>query len=141
MTKAYQFPVKAVKGVKVKPPTNRAKSEGNGESVTVLGSRMEDWGYYALLALGWPEEDLVAQRGVDGGRAMPGGQVVDLVLYTPLSYGFSFKGEFWHSKSNEETWDDARAARFFDKYFIIWWKDAFTYDMMYQVMLERVGRP
>ena len=141
MTKAYQFPVKAVRGVKVKPPTTRAKSEGKGESVTVLGSRMEDWCYQALLALGWPEEDITVQRSIYGGRSMPGGQVVDIVLYKPTSCAISLKGEYWHGNADEETIDDARAAAIYAEYIVIWWREASTYNTMLQVVMDRVGRP
>jgi len=102
---------------------------------------MEDWCYRALLALGWPEEDITVQRSIDGGRSLPGGQVVDIVLYKPTSCAISLKGEYWHGNPAEETIDDARIAQIYNEYVIIWWREAHTYDMMYQVILERVGRP
>ena len=138
--KAYQFPVKAARGKKATPPQPTAKEAKAVERV-VLGSRMEDWGYRALLALGWNEEDITVQRSIDGGRNFPGGQVVDIVLYKPTSCAISFKGEYWHGNPSEETIDDARISMIYNEYVIIWWREANTYDMMYQVMLERVGRP
>ena len=138
--KAYQFPTKAARGAKVKPPSPVEK-QATGEAPTMLGSRLEDWGYYALLALGWNPEDITTQRSIDGGRSLPGGQVVDIVLYKPTSCAISFKGEYWHGNPDEETFDDARIQNIYDEYVIVWWREAFTYDMMYQVLLERVGRP
>jgi len=138
--KAYQFPVKSSRGAKAKPPQPTAKKPKD-EAATVLGSRMEDWCYRALLALGWPEEDITVQRSIDGGRSLPGGQVVDIVLYKPTSCAISLKGEYWHGNPAEETIDDARIAQIYNEYVIIWWREAHTYDMMYQVILERVGRP
>ena len=138
--KSYQFPVKTTRGTKVKPPQPTSKKV-RVEDTVVLGSRMEDFGYRALLALGWNAEDITVQRSIDGGRMMPGGQVVDIVLYKPTSCAISFKGEYWHGNPSEETIDDARIAMIYNEYVIIWWREAYTYDMMYQVMLERVGRP
>ena len=140
MPVAYQFPAKTVRGTKVKPPQPFDK-EMKDDAPTMLGSRMEDWGYYALLELGWKPEDITTQRGIDGGRSLPGGQVVDIVLYKPTSCAISYKGEYWHGNPDEETFDDARIAAIYDEYVVIWWREAFTYDMMYQVTLERVGRP
>lgn len=138
--KAYQFPAKAARGTKVKPPQPAVKIEKIDEPV-VLGSRMEDWGYRALLALGWDADDITVQRSIDGGRNFPGGQVVDIVLYKPTSCAISFKGEYWHGNSSEETINDARIAMIYNEYVVVWWREANTYDMMYQVLLERVGKP
>lgn len=138
---AYQFRVRSSKkGMKPKPPQPAVKTPKIDESVQ-LGSRMEDWGYRALIALGWPEEDITVQRSIYGGRDFPGGQVVDIVLYKPTSCAISFKGEYWHGKSDQETIDDARIAMIYNEYVVIWWREASTYDMMYQVMLEKVGKP
>lgn len=139
--KPYQFPVKTRRGTKVEPPPAPVKEYGVAEGPTILGSRMEDWGYRALLALGYKAENISTQRGIDGGRNLPGGQVVDIVLYKPTSCAISFKGEYWHGNADEETFDDARVARIYDEYVIVWWREAFTYEMMYQVLLARVGRP
>lgn len=138
--KAYQFPAKTARGVKVKPPKITDRKASADEHV-VLGSSLEDWCYRALLALGWREEDITVQRSIYGGRNLPGGYVVDIVLYKPTSCAISLKGEYWHGKSDEETIDDARIAELYNEYVVIWWREANTYDMMYQVCLERIGRP
>lgn len=139
--KAYQYPVKAQRGTKVKPPSTPIKPEPKDTGPTILGSRMEDWGYRALLALGYKEENISVQKSIDGGRNLPGGQVVDIVLYKPTPCAISFKGEYWHGNPDEETFDDARIMNIYDEYVVVWWREAFTYDMMYNVLLARVGRP
>ena len=76
--KTYQFPVRTARGKKVdavQPMLKTAKAD----SVTVLGSSMEDWCYRALLALGWKEDDIRVQQSIYGGRNFPGGQVVHCV--------------------------------------------------------------
>lgn len=136
----YQFPVRKARGAKVEVPNPTIQKAG-GATATVLGSSMEDWCYYALLALGWPKDDITVQRSIYGGRDFPGGQVVDIVLYKPTSCAISLKGEYWHGNSMEETIDDARISKIYNEYVVIWWREAHTYDMMYQVCLERIGRP
>ena len=140
MLMAYQFQISKGRGRKVDKPKVSVKTSKADERI-ILGSSMEDWCYQALLALGWPKDDITVQRSIYGGRNLPGGYVVDIVLYKPTSCAISLKGEYWHGNSDEETIDDARIMRIYDEYIVIWWREANTYDMMYQVVLERVGRP
>jgi G:T-mismatch repair DNA endonuclease (very short patch repair protein) len=53
------------------------------------------------------------QYALDGGRRVPGGQVIDFVILTPLRYALYVQGEYWHkaSTSLSDTIKQSRAER------------------------------
>jgi len=143
MMKPYQFKVSKPQGAKVTPVNVPSSPTPASATVPMLpfGSRLESWCYMALLALGWKAQDIAVQVAIDGGRTMPGGQVIDIVLYKPTSCAISLKGEYFHSDDADETYKDAIAMQYFNEYVIIWWKEAPTYEAMLSVVRERVGTP
>ncbi len=142
--KAYQFPVKQPRAAtRVRPPTGATRKERKVEPEIALpfGSKLEKWGFKALLQLGYKPDQIRTQANWFGGREWPGGQVIDIIVYKPYACAISFKGDFWHKDSGEELFDDARLMQEFDEYIVIWEHEVPDYGAMYQVMLERVGRP
>lgn len=140
--KPFQFPVRRVQGVQVKPPTQpKPERQAQDALPVILGSNLEAWAYRSLLELGWPKDDITLQRSIYGGRTLPGGQIVDIVLYKPTSCAISLKGKRFHGNSGEETIDDARIAQIYDEYVVIWDYETPTYEAMVNVIEARVGRP
>lgn len=59
-------------------------------------SDLEARTYRTLKALGWRDEQIQYQVAILGGR-MPGGQMLDFVLYGPgLVYVVFVNGDYWH---------------------------------------------
>ena len=140
--KPFTFKVAKTTGAP-KAQSVRVNKDETKQPVALLpfGSRMESWCYSALLELGWKAQDIAVQVAINGGRTMPGGQVIDIVLYKPTSCAISLKGEYFHSDDADETFKDAVAMQYFTEYVVIWWKEAPTYEAMLTVVRERVGRP
>jgi G:T-mismatch repair DNA endonuclease (very short patch repair protein) len=57
--------------------------------------------------------EFLYQYALDGGRRVPGGQVIDFVILTPLRYALYVQGAYWHkaSTSLSDTIKQSRAER------------------------------
>ena len=106
-----------------------------------LGSGFEVRVYKMLLRVGWKPDDIETQQGILGGRSLPGGQVIDFVLYTPASVGISCKGRHWHGNEGEETILDVQAAQHYAKFVVIWDDEVETDDQLEAIVRERIGQP
>lgn len=76
---------------------------------TVQGLKASDieWRcYMALLALGWTDGEVVFQEDTMGGR-MPGGQVLDFVVYAPGGdIVIAVDGDVWHNRTEAQRQED-----------------------------------
>lgn len=106
-----------------------------------LDSGFEERVYKMLLRVGWKPDDIETQQGILGGRSLPGGQVIDFVLYTPASVGISCKGRHWHGNEGEETILDVQAAQNYAKFVVIWDDEVETDDQLEAIVRERIGQP
>jgi hypothetical protein len=62
-----------------------------------------EWRVYLMLKrLGWTDKNIVFQSDVMGGR-MPGGQVLDFVVYSPqIPVVIVVNGDYWHARDQKQ---------------------------------------
>lgn len=132
---------KAAKPERAAAPLKDDAAEQQAALPADLGSGFEARVYKGLLRLGWRPEDIETQQGILGGRSLPGGQVIDFVLYTPASVGISCKGRHWHGNEGEETILDVQAAQNYAKFVVIWDDEVETDDQLDAILRERIGQP
>lgn len=137
----FQFKVKRTKGTPENKSTLLPKQEKEEEVLEPFGSRLEQWVYQALLALGWKKENIELQRSILGGRRLKGGHVADIILYKPAPCLISVKGEYWHANDEEEFRDDAVLMEQYPDYVVVWGKNIPTYEAAFSYLAVKVGRP
>lgn len=85
-------------------PAVKIKVDKDAEDVVGIvqghmpGSKNE---WYVALALDKLKLDYLFQVGINGGRGIRGGQVIDFVVFTPRPVPVFIQGEYWHKKSTE----------------------------------------
>jgi G:T-mismatch repair DNA endonuclease (very short patch repair protein) len=81
------------------------------------------------------------QYALNGGRRVPGGQVIDFVILTPLRYALYVQGEYWHkaSTSLSDTIKQSAAER--AGFMVVLFSEAETdsYEAAMQAFSAKVG--
>ncbi len=115
---------------------------------TVQGQKasdLEDRVYRMLLTLGWTDDTIDFQTSILGGR-MPGGQVLDFVLYGPGGvFVIPVNGDHWHAFGTEadrtrEEEQKAQEAMPGVKFYPLYSGDLLTDDIARLSLLKTVGR-
>lgn len=103
----FNFPVAKVRGVKGEAPISAESlyQAKNPENVEGFGSSNEGRLYIGLRRAGWRPEDIEVQTPILGGRSLPGGQVIDFVLLTPIPIPIQVVGAYWHRDASQEFWE------------------------------------
>ena len=103
-----------------------------------FGSMLEKRVYKALLANGW--KDIAWQYPVLGGR-VPGGLVVDFVVYTPMPIPVMVNGDYWHRNDDREfIVTTILAAVFGHDPVVIWGDEAQTQKDANRIVAQKIGR-
>lgn len=131
-------------------PIIRQRDLVAGPPYFVMGRRASDLEarvYRTLKRLGWGDDDIQFQVDVLGGR-LPGGQVLDFVVWTPGGpVVIAVNGDYWHGRSLNVREKDRRneavlAAIWGRKYkfLAVYSADLLTDEIAYQRLRREVGR-
>lgn len=105
---------------------------------TIPGSKNE---WYVAMALDKLKIEYQYQVGLDGGRNVRGGQVIDFVAYLPQPTPIFVQGEYWHNQKteNEDLLKIAAAEHYYQQRPILLMGDETdTKEKAFQVVRDRV---
>lgn len=96
-----------------RPEPAREPEEIPGSIHGVQAGSKEEWRFYKSLI----KYDIAFQYqvAIDGGRNVPGGQVVDFVLYIPYTQPVFIHGVYWHKDTDENRFKFDRATQEFGR--------------------------
>lgn len=107
-------------------------------AVAGFGSKLEARVYRALRRAGWEQIDM--QVPILGGRTVPGGQVIDFVLW-PGPIPVFVNGEYWHRNDEVEFLEMAAVQEVYGREpVVIWGGEAQTDEQALATVLRKVGR-
>jgi len=105
---------------------------------TIPGSKNE---WYVAMALDKLKIEYQYQVGIDGGKNVRGGQVIDFVAYLPQPTPIFVQGEYWHNQKTE-TEDLLKFAAAENVYkrspILLMGDETDTKDKAFQVVRDRV---
>ena len=123
--------------------TDRQKFRIQGKKASDLEWRV----YQTLKRLGWKESAINFQADVLGGR-MPGGQVLDFVVWIPeMPVVIAVNGDYWHARGETQKKLEKQKEAYIRaawgkkmKYLAVYTADLIDDDTAYRVLLREVGR-
>lgn len=142
MAEPYVFKVKGGRRI-AKPDASRPDTTPiKVKTETIFGSSLEDLVYQALLAAGWRPEDIQAQVPINGGRSMPGGQVLDFVVGIASPIPIEVNGEYWHQDEGIEfEASTAVMERYGREPVVIWGDECTDFEAALATVRRKVGVP
>lgn len=106
-----------------------------------LGSSLEAMVYKALLYVGYTEDQIATQVPINGGSRLPGGLIIDFVIYTPVPIPVMVNGEYWHRDEDENFANEAEIMFVFGRPPVtIWGNECQTFDDAVGTVQRKVGQ-
>jgi len=113
----------------------------------IKASDLEWRTWNTLLKLGWDEADISYQVDILGGR-MPGGQVLDFVVWRPESPAvIMVNGDYWHGRGLQQRQQAAINEAIVRSvwgskltYVTLWTGDLVSEELGYSTLLREIGR-